>query len=213
MNMIMFENIIKFANKFKLIINFDSAAIYDRSTNILNRKELDIYTIPTDYYGFSKYLIYNRSLQYNNIYNIRIFNIFHINEENNRFIKSCFNAKYNKSKINIFEDKYFDFFYEDDFINIIKYYIHNINTQLRLKKTINVCYNEKYKLSEIAKIIINNDEQIIIKNLVSNNNYTGDPELLLNYNINLNGLNKSLLDYENKYKNYLPLHTFITAES
>ncbi|NBT79158.1 MAG: NAD(P)-dependent oxidoreductase [Betaproteobacteria bacterium] len=107
-NLIMLENLLKFADRFKMIINFDSAAIYDRSSDILNRKETDIYTIPTDYYGFSKYVIYQRSLQYNNMYNFRIFNIFHKNEEHDRFIKSCFNAKKNNTQVTIFEDKYFD---------------------------------------------------------------------------------------------------------
>ena len=120
-NLLMLENLLKFADKFKMIINFDSAAIYDRNTDILDRKESELHTIPTDYYGFSKYLIYQRSLHYDNVYNFRIFNIFHVNEEPDRFIKSCFNAKKNNTEITIFEDKYFDFVYEDDFVKIIKY--------------------------------------------------------------------------------------------
>ena len=42
-----------------MIINFDSAAIYDRTTDILERREEELLTIPTDYYGFSKYVIYS----------------------------------------------------------------------------------------------------------------------------------------------------------
>ena len=76
-NLLMFENLMKFVDQFKMIINFDSAAIYDRETDILNRKECELFTIPTDFYGFSKYIIYQRSLLYPNIYNFRIFNIFH----------------------------------------------------------------------------------------------------------------------------------------
>ena len=76
-NLLMFENLVKFAHHFKLIINLDSGAIYDRATNIFCRKEDDIVSVPNDYYGFSKYLIYNRSLQYSNIINLRIFNLFH----------------------------------------------------------------------------------------------------------------------------------------
>jgi dTDP-4-dehydrorhamnose reductase len=56
-NLVMFENMIKFAHLFKIIINFDSGAIYDRETDIYNRSEDDLLTIPKDYYGFSKYLI------------------------------------------------------------------------------------------------------------------------------------------------------------
>jgi dTDP-4-dehydrorhamnose reductase len=131
-----------------MIINFDSAAIYDRSTDILNRKEPELHTIPTDYYGFSKYNIFKRSLQYDNVYNFRVFNIFHVNEEPDRFIKSCFLAKKNGTNVTIFEDKFFDFVYEYDFVKIIKFYFDHMNSQIYLQKTINICYEKKYKLSD-----------------------------------------------------------------
>jgi UDP-glucose 4-epimerase len=197
-NVLMLENLLHFSSKFKMIINFDSAAIYDRTTDILNRSEEELLTIPTDYYGFSKYVIYKRSLAYNNFYNFRIFNIFHINEEPERFIKSCFIAKRNNSKVTIFEDKYFDFVYEDDFIKIVKFYLDNINNMSLLEKTINICYNKKYKLSDIAKIIVNNDENIDIINNVSLHNYSGNNAKLEALNLQLLGLEESLSVYENK---------------
>jgi len=195
-NLLMLENLLHFSDKFKMIINFDSAAIYDRSTDILNRKEDELLTIPTDYYGFSKYIIYKRSLEYNNFYNFRIFNIFHVNEEPDRFIKSCFLAKKNKTTVTIFENKFFDFVYEDDFIKIIKFYLDNINNTEVLEKTINICYNRKYKLSEIAEIILPKDN-IIIKNN-SLHNYSGNSSKLEELNINLLGLEQSLIIYDNK---------------
>jgi len=196
-NLLMLENLLKFADKFKMIINFDSAAIYDRNTDIFNRKETDIYTIPTDYYGFSKYLIYQRSLHYDNVYNFRIFNIFHTNEETDRFIKSCFNAKKNNTVMTIFEDKYFDFVYEDDFVKIIKYYFDNLCFPEKLLKTINICYEKKYKLSEIANLIINDSTKINILDSTSlNKNYSGDNKLLRSLNIELLGLENSLKTYE-----------------
>lgn len=191
-NVLMFENLLKFANKFKIIINFDSAAIYNRSTDILNRKESEVTTIPIDYYGFSKYVINNLSLQYDNIYNFRIFNLFHSNEESERFIKSCFLASKNNTVVTIFEDKYFDFVYEDDFIKILNYYLLNIDS--KLEKTINICYQDKYRLSEIAKLIDPNIQLNIIKK-ESINNYSGDGTLLSNLNIDLLGLKKSLEIY------------------
>jgi len=193
-NLVMFENLLFFADKFKMIINFDSAAIYDRSTDILNRKESELYTIPTDYYGFSKYNIFKRSLQYNNVYNFRIFNIFHVNEEPDRFIKSCFTAKKNGNSVTIFEDKYFDFVYEDDFIKIVKFYFDNVNSQTSLQKTINICYEKKYKLSDIATIILQDESKI---NIIKNNsmNYSGDGSLLKSMNIDLLGLEDNLNKY------------------
>jgi len=196
-NLLMLENLLHFSDKFKMIINFDSAAIYDRSTDILNRKEDELLTIPTDYYGFSKYIIYKRSLAYNNFYNFRIFNIFHVNEEPDRFIKSCFLAKENKSKVTIFEDKFFDFVYEDDFIKIIRFYLDNINNSELLEKTINICYNQKYKLSEIAEIILPKVNITIINNS-SLHNYCGNNSKLESLNLQLLGLEKSLIIYGNK---------------
>jgi nucleoside-diphosphate-sugar epimerase len=195
-NLLMFENLIKYQEKFKMIINLDSGAIYNRKSDILNRKESDILSVPTDYYGFSKYIIYKRSLLYSNMYNFRIFNLFHTNEENDRFIKSCFNAKKNNSDVIIFEDKYFDFVYEDDFISILQYYLDNIDKKENLHKTINICYEEKYRLSDIALIILNESTRIKIINKNSNNNYSGELNKL---NIKLDGLHKSLEKYETKY--------------
>jgi GDP-L-fucose synthase len=196
-NLLMLENILLFSDKFKMIINFDSGAIYDRRSDILNRKEEDLLMVPTDYYGFSKYLIYKRSLQHNNMYNLRIFNIFHSNEENDRFVKACFLSKQNNKPITIFEDKYFDFVYEDDFVKIIKHYIDNFKSQNKLEKTINICYEEKYKLSDVAKLIVGDEEhkiQILNKDL--NKNYSGDGTKLKGLNLPLIGLMKSLELYE-----------------
>jgi dTDP-4-dehydrorhamnose reductase len=203
-NLLMFENILHFSDKFKMIINLDSGAIYDRSTDILNRKEDELFTIPTDYYGFSKYLIYKRSLplQYRHFYNLRIFNIFHANEEPDRFIKACFLSKKNNTQINIVDDKYFDFVYEDDFIKIIKYYVDNYKNQEKLEKTLNVCYEEKYKLSDIANIIMHyDDSKINISNNELKNNYSGNGSKLKQYNLPLLGLKEGLKIYEKCFIN------------
>ena len=194
-NLLMFENMIKFAHLFKLIINFDSGAIYDRETDIYNRAEDDLLTIPKDYYGFSKYLIYKRSLSYDNVFNFRIFNIFHTNEESDRFIKSCFISKINDTPVKIFQDKYFDFIYEDDFIKIMKYYINSYNSTNNLIKTFNLSYQQKYKLSDIAKMILKNDNMIEVMNSNLTNNYCGDSSKLNKMNIELDGLEKSLEKY------------------
>jgi len=118
-------------------------------------------------------------------------NIFHINEESDRFIKSCFIAKMNKTKLKIFNDKYFDFMYEDDFIKIIKYYIDNVYMQSDLCKTFNLCYKEKYKLSEIAKMILPESEIEILDDNC-NRNYSGSNDKLMKMNIQLDGLENSL---------------------
>jgi GDP-L-fucose synthase len=194
-NLLMLENLLLFADKFKIIINFDSAAIYDRSTDIFNRSEEDITTIPNDYYGFSKYLIHRRCQQFDNVYNLRIFNVFHENEEPDRFIKMCFAKKKNNENVTIFDNKYFDFVYKDDFIKVVQYYIEHANKKDSLHKTINVCYPDKYKLSEVAHMILGDKSKITIVNENTNNNYSGNGQLLQSLNLDLLGLKKSLLTY------------------
>jgi len=202
-NLLMFENLMKFSENFKMIINMDSGAIYDRSTDIYKRKEYELFTIPTDYYGFSKYLIYKRSESIPHIFNFRIFNIFHENEEPTRFIKSCFNAKKTNTDITIYHDKYFDFVYKDDFIIILKHYLSN-SEQTSLQKTINICYDEKYKLSEIAKIIMGHNEDtktnINILNKNCTHNYCGDNSCLKTMNIQLSSFERSIESYFDRNK-------------
>ena len=196
----MFENLVKFADKFRLIINFDSGAIYNRSTNIFCRKEEDLISVPSDYYGFSKYLIYNRSLNYANIVNFRIFNIFHINEESDRFIKACFVAKQNGSHVTIAQDKYFDFMSESDFIKIVRHYLTNLNGSRSshdlqcFPKTFNLSYKQKYTLSDIALFILQDPTKIDIQSElnVDKGNYCGNSDKLYTLGLDLDGLEVSI---------------------
>lgn len=197
-NIRMMENVLKFENKFKMIINLDSGAIYDRNTNIMNRKEEHIFTIPSDFYGFSKYVIYSRTNQYKHCFNFRIFNIFHELEEKDRFIKMSFIAKQNNSNIIIGNNKYFDFVYKDDFLKIVKYYIDNYDKPFLLEKTLNICYDRKYLLSDVAKLILPS-RQIVIENIDLSHNYCGDNSKLNKMNLELDGLENSIIKYETNF--------------
>ena len=127
-------------------------------------------------------------MQYDKIINFRIFNIFHKNEEPDRFIKSCFLAKNNNTTITIFQNKYFDFVYETDFTKIVEHYIDNLINLNKLPKTINISYEKKYKLSEIAELILGNKDLIQIDDDSLKHNYCGDGRLLSSLGIKLDGL-------------------------
>ena len=197
-NLLMFENLAKCADQFQLIINLDSGAIYDRSTNIFCRKEDELVSVPSDYYGFSKYLIYNRSLSYANIVNLRIFNIFHINEEPDRFIKACFLAKQNGIHVAIEQDKFFDFMSEADFIKIVRYYLTNLARLPSLPKTFNLSYKQKYTLSDIALFILQDDIKIDIRNamVLNTGNYCGNSDKLDDLGLDLDGLELGIQQFE-----------------
>ena len=68
-----------------------------------------------------------------------------------------------------------------------------------LEKTINICYTEKYTLSDIAKLILSNKDKIEIIKSTSKNNYSGKNDLLHNLNLILDGLEKSLTKYEKAF--------------
>jgi hypothetical protein len=70
-----------------------------------------------------------------------------------------------------------------------------------LEKTINICYNEKYQLSDIAKLIVENDNQISILKENSSFNYSGNGDKLDNLNLDLDGLEVSLQKYNNRFFN------------
>jgi nucleoside-diphosphate-sugar epimerase len=201
-NILMFENLIKFSNNFIMIINLDSGAIYDRKTDILHRKEEELYTVPSDYYGFSKYCIYNRTVPYPNVFNLRIFNIFHSREESDRFISRCFHSKKTYTPIPIFQDKYFDFVYETDFAKIVAYYLHHISNQGSLHKTINIGYENKYLLSDIAMQIINDKSLIHIENTVPMYNYSGNSSRLYSYGIEFDGIEKGIELYKKETESF-----------
>jgi nucleoside-diphosphate-sugar epimerase len=189
-NVLMLENLLWFKDSFKMIINLDSGAIYNREEDIFKRKETDINSIPKDYYGFSKYVIYQRGHACDNFFNLRIFNVFHEYEEDDRFIKKCVNVAKNGGTLEIYDNKYFDFFYKDDFVSVVKHYIDNIANKTSLFKTLNLCYREKYTLADLAKMIMGNDadKKIIVHNDTRQHNYCGDNSLLESMNIELLGL-------------------------
>jgi nucleoside-diphosphate-sugar epimerase len=202
-NIIMLENLLWFKDHFKMIINLDSGAIYNREEDIFKRKEIDIYSIPKDYYGFSKYMTYQRGLACDNFFNMRIFNIFHETEEPDRFIARCVNIAKNGGLLEIYENKYFDFFYKDDFVSVVKYYIDNVGNKENLFKTLNLSYEEKHTLADIAKMIIgaDADKQIIVHNDKREHNYCGDNSLLKSMNIEYIGLEHALQIYKKVYVN------------
>lgn len=105
------------------------------------------------FYGLSKKVI-NQSIQNKGCFhNIRIFAVFDENENDARFIKTNIHKYLNKEDIEVFANKYMDFFYMVDFITLIKYCISTDN----LPKTIECSYNHSPTLYNIAQIINNLD--------------------------------------------------------
>ena len=171
-NLKIFFNIMNNRDRFKKIINFSSGSEYDRRREINQESNDLLNSFPVDYYGMSKNIISKLIKDYP-YYNLRLFGIFGSQEHESRFITMCINNSKSGKKIVINNDKFFDFFYVNDLVNIIKLLISDKLKSFNFE--FDLVYKEKLKLSQIANLInelSDNKEGIFIKDNTSNS-YTG----------------------------------------
>jgi len=155
-NLLMYENINKNLPESCLFFNLGSGAEFDHTKEISMYKESDLGSrVPTDPYGFSKYIIAKLISNNSNQINLRLFNVFGSEESENRFVKSAIKKLREKEPIIVFDDKIMDFFFIEDLFTLILYYLKNYKTTLnpRLPRDLNVCYEEKHTLKDIANIV------------------------------------------------------------
>jgi len=195
-NILIFENLYYCKNLLHKVINLASGAEFDRQTDInLADEEILFNRIPKDYYGLSKNIIAKKALTANNFFNLRLFGCFDENELDSRFIKTCFLKSKNNETITIHEDKTMDFFYVQDLISVVKYFLL-VNS---IHQDINLSYKNKYKLSQIAKKITNktNSKSDIIIQKEHGLNYNGNFNKLFSLPIKLigleNGIDKTII--------------------
>jgi len=148
------------------------------------------------FYGLSKKVI-NESIQNKDkFYNVRILNVFDENELDYKFIKTNIRKYINKQDIEIFQNKYMDFFYMNDFITLIDYCINN-----NIPKEIDCCYNHLTTLYNVAEIIngLNNYKvNINIKNWEMAPPFNGK---FINLGLNFIGLEQGIKNVYNVLKN------------
>lgn len=190
-NILNFENIYHCRHLLDKVINFASGAEFDRETdiNLINEKSI-FERIPKDYYGLSKNIIAKKALTTNNFYNLRLFGCFDENELDSRFIKNCILKSKLNETITIHEDKIMDFFYTQDLIAVVKYFLFTTS----LHQDINLSYENKYKLSEIAQKIKseNNSKSEIIIQKQNELNYNGSFYKILSLPISFQHFEKGL---------------------
>jgi GDP-L-fucose synthase len=150
----MFYNLLRNKSRFNKLINIASGAEFDRSQNIAPIWTEDGKRFPTDPYGMSKSIISKLVEQEENFYNIRVFGLFDENELDTRFIKASLKRYIAKEPIQIHQDKVMDFFYMQDLVNVLEYYMSEENPP----KEFDCAYNEFYSLKKIADIINTLDE-------------------------------------------------------
>jgi nucleoside-diphosphate-sugar epimerase len=192
-NILMYENLIKFKDRYKIFINIASGAEFDRRNDINLYKEEELYkNIPVDYYGLSKNIISKLHNQFDRGINLRIFNCFYPNERNTRFISSNIKKYINREPMIVHQDRYIDFLFLPDFIKVLE---HFLNLPKDLPNDINISYKEKYKLSDILNKINNLNSyksEIIVENEGLNLSYTGNSSKFEKLNVSLEGIDKGI---------------------
>jgi len=196
-NLMMFNNLVKHRDKFKLMINFGSGAEFDRSNKILNADEEAIFNCyPKDYYGLSKNLITRKIIEMNaNIINLRIFGCFGEREKETRLFKSTINNFKLKKAAIIHQNKLMDYFYVGDLYRVVSYCSKNYNSLPF--KDLNLCYKEKKTLEEtvfLIKRLTNSSSDVIIDNKGMGIPYTGNSSLLDFIDLPLLGLKNGLME-------------------
>ena len=179
-NLQMYYNLLQNKHCFNKFISFGSGAERDIST----------------FYGLSKKIIADSMLTKDNFFNIRLYGLFDENELPNRFIKQNLNRYISKKPIVIYRDKKMDFFYMEDFVDLVRYYLLEKN----LPKEIDCTYDTSLKLSEIAAIINNISNYNVPIRVEDEGNdlpYIGKPNTLLNFRGLKYGISKvySILKY------------------
>jgi len=191
-NILMYENLVKHSSRVAKVINFDSAACFDRRRSIHNCKETDLgKSVPIDYYGFSKMNIALRSLQVSNSYNLRLFNCFGPTETEDRMTKLNILRYIKNEDLVVFKNKWMDIFYIDDLWAVLDYYL----CQSAPPKDINLVYEEKNTLLDVAKMINESDDhkcKIVTLQDGFDHSYTGDPSLIKSLGLNFVGIKYGL---------------------
>jgi nucleoside-diphosphate-sugar epimerase len=107
--------------------------------------------MPSEPYGYSKKVIAKSILNQDKFYNLKIFGVFDENELDTRFIKANIKRYINKEPIQIYQDRVMDFFYMQDLIKVVDYYINEKDPP----KEFDCVYEDKCTLGGIATMINN----------------------------------------------------------
>jgi GDP-L-fucose synthase len=182
-NLKMYYNLLQNKRRYNRLIHFGSGA--------------EAY-LPSTPYGYSKKVIAKSILNQDSFYNIKIFGVFDENELNTRFIKANILRYIKKESMQIHENKYMDFFYMQDLVKVIDYYIAEANPP----KEFDCVYQEGSPTLTQLSTIINELDEHKVKILVQNpdgDSYTSKYRSELP--IEFVGLEQGVKNVHNKLKN------------
>jgi len=180
-NLAMFFNLARCNDYFGKMIYFGSGAEFNREQWLPKMSEsyFDQY-VPTDQYGFSKYIMTQHALLSDNIYNLRLFGVFgEYDDWRYRFISNVCCYAVLGLPIKIHKNARVDFLYINDLANIVRWFVNNKPRY----HVYNVCSGQSFEHVELAKKIINisgKKLELIVNSHKNLPEYSGDNTLLQN---------------------------------
>lgn len=147
----MFYNLEKNKEFFDRMYYLSSAAEYDRNKlEAMVREDFFGTNIPTDSYGFTKYIMHKESEKNNNIYGLSLFGVYGKYEEwQRRFISNNIVRSLNGLPMTLRQNAMFDYLYVDDLCRIVEWFIEHEPQQ----KHYNVCTGQPTDLLTLANLI------------------------------------------------------------
>lgn len=179
-NLRIFFNILRCRKMYGRMIFLGSGAEYDKKRPLRKIKENDFdKNVPSDEYGFYKYVCSKLIGETENIINLRLFGVYGQYEDISiRFISYALCRNILGLPIIINQNVIFDYLYVNDLVKIIDFFIQKPSKE----KFINVGTGKGIDLLTIAKTIntiAEKKSRIIVKNKGLQNEYTCDNALLL----------------------------------
>ena len=181
-NLQMYYNLVTNKKHFDRLLHFGSGA--------------DMLDTP---YGLSKKVIRESIKGQPGFYNLRIFAVFDENELQTRFIKSNIRNYLVKDSITIHKNKLMDFFYMQDLVSVVRYYLEAEDPPVEL----DCVYETKKTLLEIANLINNLAEdktEVVTQGRDIDPGYIGEfTNLQINYIGLEQGIKNTYIKLRNEY--------------
>jgi len=191
-------NLMTHRHKFGKLINIGTGAEFDLSQHIDSANEDEIFDrSPKHSYGCSKNLIARYLRSQPNCVTLRLFGCFDSTEDSRRLLQQFHSTVVQGQRFDL-EDRWFDMFSARDFVKVLTAVLNNTVQH----QDINCVYAQKHRLSDILSVYCDshNLDSSLINVTGTGLNYTGDSGTLDQYNLDLDGLEKSLELYEFKRK-------------
>jgi GDP-L-fucose synthase len=201
----MFFNLARNPSYFGRMLHFGSGAEYNRANLPARVSEsyFDIH-VPTDPYGFSKYICTKYAENTDNIRVLRLFGVFGRYEAwDVRFISNACARVVKGLPIVIRQNVRFDYLYVSELAELLAWFLEHEAQQ----KTYNVCRGEAYSLLELAEMVAaasGCNPEIIVRNQTMAPEYSADNSLMLNEigNFRFRAMNDCIRELYQWYKEH-----------